>query len=292
MTTQHPTPIPNEDRFIAAFRAFLGQHGLAESSIKVYVRRALSILRSKQTPAAWLHTKTRHGAPKGTVVSYRATARYLWAFLRGVSPKLAGDEPHVEVRKVANKVQLHMADALDPARLEQYLAAVQADPDISPEARCILQLLPFTGLRISEAVNLRKADVVKPSNIPSLRVVRGKGGKERMIPLGKRARVLLGGYAKKHRTTGPWLFPSPQDPRQHISDSGIRHHHERVRIRLGAGWEKTRLHDLRHTFASRLIEQGVNIEAVRDLLGHESTRTTEVYVHSNVTALKRFVDDL
>lgn len=267
--------------------------GLSQSSARLYARMGRSILRSRQTPAEWLASRITKGggAPAGTVVSYQAGARHLWAFLSATRPTIAGERPAVDMKRVTKK-SVMLVNALDEAKTEQYLKMLAEDRVVPADARVLLAMLPLTGLRIGEAVALRKDDLVKRSHVPCLRIRHGKGDKERFVPLGKRAIAIVNGYVKSSRTVGPWLFPSPHDPQRHVSDSSIRRAHDIIRAKLGPGWEEVRMHDLRHTYASRLIERGVPLEAVRDLLGHDSSRTTEGYVHSNVTALKRYVEGL
>ncbi len=281
---------PEQRSFKAAFRRYLEQQGLSETTVKLYSGRAVAILRARQTPAQWLQSKVGRGAPKGTVVSYRSTARHLYEFLRTVAPDRKGEKPDVDMKRVVKKTQLRLNAALDQARLKTYVQAVISDKSITPSVQAILLLLPLTGLRVGEMCSLRQDNLVNRGSVKCIHVVRGKGGKERFVPLGKRAKQVLQRYLSKHRQRSPWLFPSPTQPGKSISPGNVRDHHRRIRTRLGPDWESFRVHDLRHTFASMLIEKGVPIESVKDLLGHESVTTTEGYVHSNATALRGYVD--
>lgn len=266
----------------------------AESTIGLYLRIARRIIAARKTPAAWLDAHFATPRAKGTVFSYLAAARHLHDFLKITKPGIAGVYPDLNLKKATKKRQINLADALTDERLEQYVREVFTDPDCSPEARCILGIMPYTGLRINEACSLERAAVQRRGNVLVLHIRHGKGDKERFVPLGKKARKILQDWMKKHRTSGKWMFPSP-DPAyagQHISPDTIRGHHRRIRARLGPGWEKLRTHDLRHTFASRLIQRGAKIEEVQDLLGHDSITTTRGYIHSNVEHLRGYVDDL
>jgi len=279
-------------KFRAQFGKYLADQGLSDATVKQYVGRGAACLRSRQTPAQWLQSKVGKGAPRGTVLGYRSAAQHLHAFLSIVKPSIAGEPPKVDMKRVVKKRQLRLNSSLDPERLKMYIDAVLADKVISPEARAILLLLPFTGLRVSEACNLRPSHLVKQGNVRCIHVADGKGNKERFVPMGKRAKQITDHYQRKHRLQGPWLFPSPMSPSRPITPNNVRVHHRRIRRGLGPDWESVLVHDLRHTFASLLIERGVPLPAVKDLLGHESVKTTEIYIHSNASALKKYVDQL
>jgi len=143
---------------------------------------------------------------------------------------------------------------------------------IDPESlrdRAVLELLYATGLRVSEAASLRVTDVRGADLIR----VRGKGGRDRVVPVGRAARVALDAYLQNGRpalagdTAGNALWVGvrggPLDGR------GIR---RAVRRRLG-----TYPHALRHSFATHLLEGGADLRAVQELLGHIELATTETY---------------
>ena len=290
MTAPRPRTA-NEDRFATAFMAYLvDEKGLAASSATQYSRRAIAMLRARQTPREWLLSKIGDKAPKGTIIPYRATAQHVRVFLLRVQPALAGEPVEgIEVRRYVQKHQGKLSSALDAEGLALFVKAASTYPDLDPGVRCALLLVPFTGLRNAEAVGLRHADLVRSGRVPCLRVV-GKGSKERMVPLSKRAQGLLGSYVGKHRTKSVWLFPSSIDSRKHVSTAALRDNHRKVCATLGDGWTTFRVHDLRHTFASMLLDKGVSIDHIQDLLGHSSRTTTEGYLHSHGGALKAAVD--
>jgi site-specific recombinase XerD len=280
--------------FDDAFREYLHKHTdvRSEGSVLVYLRIARRIMASRKTPAEWLTARFSSPGARGTVLTYLGAARHLHAFLKIVKPARAGEEPNLNQKKAIKKRQVEVADALNDERLAAYLRALQEDRYCSPEARCILALMPFTGLRINEACTLERSAIQRKGTTLVLHIRHGKGDKERFVPLGKHAARLIQAYIQKHRTTSKWMFPSAVIAGDPITPSAIRGHHRRVRARLGDGWETMRTHDLRHTFASRLIARGVPIEAIQNLLGHDSIRTTQGYVHSDAGQLKKYVDAL
>jgi len=170
-----------------------------------------------------------------------------------------------------------------------------AEQDKSTEGarlRCLIELLYATGLRISELVRLPLA-AARPD--ARALMVRGKGGKERLVPLGAPAREALADYRGKRSQflaegeTSPWLFPS-RSASGHLT-------RERVgqllkEIALKAGLDPTRLspHVLRHAFASHLVDHGADLRSVQEMLGHADIATTQIYTHVEAERLKRLVE--
>jgi integrase/recombinase XerD len=170
-----------------------------------------------------------------------------------------------------------------------------AEQDRSTEGtrlRCLLELLYATGLRISELVRLPFA-----AARPGARVlmVRGKGGKERLVPLGTPARAALADYrGKRSRFLGegissPWLFPSRSAP-GHLTRRRVGQLLKDLAIK--AGLEPARLspHVLRHAFASHLVDRGADLRSVQEMLGHADIATTQIYTHVETDRLKRLVE--
>jgi integrase/recombinase XerD len=164
---------------------------------------------------------------------------------------------------------------------------------------CLMQVLYATGLRVTELVSLPVAAV---RGDPQLLLVRGKGDKDRMIPLSPPARSAITAWlahrdAEQDRAraqTGtrpsPFLFPS----------RGKAGHLTRIRfftlikeLSLAAGLDPARItpHTLRHAFATHLLQNGADLRAIQSLLGHADIATTEIYTHILDERLKRLVLD-
>jgi integrase/recombinase XerD len=181
------------------------------------------------------------------------------------------------------------------ALIEAVSAAAHSAEDRS-RLRCIVELLYATGLRISELLGLPAAAVQRD---PRFLVVRGKGGKERVVPLSMPARQALAAYLRDRgrflppgRTTAAasrWLFPS----------RGASGHLTRQRcgqmlkdLAEAAGLDPARLspHVLRHAFASHLLDHGADLRSVQQMLGHADIATTEIYTHVQGERLRRLVE--
>ncbi len=162
---------------------------------------------------------------------------------------------------------------------------------------CLMQVLYATGLRVTELVALPVAAV---RGDPQLLLVRGKGGKERMVPLSPPARAAITAWlahrdaeeARQKAETGarpsPFLFPS----------RGTAGHLTRIRfftlikeLALAANLDPARVtpHTLRHAFATHLLQNGADLRAIQALLGHADIATTEIYTHILDERLKRLV---
>ena len=163
---------------------------------------------------------------------------------------------------------------------------------------CLLEVLYATGLRVSELVSLPRAAARKDARMI---VVRGKGSKERLVPLNDASRQAMAAYLaatealvagkKKNAAVSKWLFPS-------FGESGhlTRQHFARdLKELASASGLAPRLvspHVLRHAFASHLLHNGADLRIVQTLLGHTDISTTQIYTHVVEERLKSLVRDL
>jgi integrase/recombinase XerD len=158
---------------------------------------------------------------------------------------------------------------------------------------CLLEVVYATGLRVSELVTLPASAARRDQR---MLVVRGKGGKERLVPLNAKAKRAMSDYLELHATTerdtkSKWLFPS-FGAQGHLT----RQHFARELKALGqaCGIRADRLspHVLRHAFASHLLHNGADLRVVQTLLGHSDISTTQIYTHVLEERLKSLVRDL
>jgi integrase/recombinase XerD len=158
---------------------------------------------------------------------------------------------------------------------------------------CLLELLYGAGLRVSEVVGLPLAAT---RGDPRFLVVRGKGEKERLVPVGEPARAALAAYLAvrgaflAHGRSARFLFPS----------RGAEGHLTRRRcgqllkeLALAAGIDPARLspHVLRHAFATHLLDRGADLRSVQEMLGHADIATTQIYTHVQGERLQRLVSE-
>lgn len=188
-------------------------------------------------------------------------------------------------------IKSHPAEDLDTPQRFSYLPKfltedeinrLFAAPNIGTEEgirdRAVLEIMYASGLRVSELVNLKHADV---DLMAGLVVCHGKGSKERRVPLGKSAihwlqqySAVKAGYGKSQSTSSPYFFLYRGRPfTRQIAWSMIKRHAER------AGIKNVSPHTLRHSFATHLLQHGADSRSVQALLGHSDISTTQIYTH-------------
>jgi site-specific recombinase XerD len=138
----------------------------------------------------------------------------------------------------------------------------------------IMMTIYSGGLRLAEALNLKVSDI--DSQRMMIRVSLGKGNKDRYTLLGKRALDILRIYYKETRPK-VWLFPSTS-PEKQLSPSAVQKtfHDALAKTKIT---KKASVHTLRHSFATHLLEDGVEIPYIQNLLGHSDSKTTSIYLH-------------
>jgi site-specific recombinase XerD len=147
--------------------------------------------------------------------------------------------------------------------------------------RAILMTIYAAGLRSSEVVRLRLGDI--DSKRMMIRVDQGKGRKDRYAMLSSRLLRTLREYWLRERPA-PWLFPG-RDPFRPLARESLERVFARARLKARIIKHVTP-HTLRHSFATHLLERGVNIRVIQRLLGHRSLRSTEVYTHVAETYIR------
>lgn len=179
--------------------------------------------------------------------------------------------------------------------VERLIAAARAR-DAADGARltALLELLYGAGLRVSELVSLPVAAVLRDSRVL---VVRGKGAKERMVPLGEPARDAITAWLpfrdealKRRRTTSPWLFPSHAGD-GHLTRQRFGQLLKELAVAAGIDPRRVSPHVLRHAFATHLLDHGADLRSVQKMLGHADISTTQIYTHVAGERLKSLVRD-
>jgi integrase/recombinase XerD len=152
--------------------------------------------------------------------------------------------------------------------------------------RAVIELLYSSGLRLGELVNLRPCDI--DGNNRLVRVVRGKGGKQRYSIISEHALKTLRDYYLKYRPK-EFLFEGFNDKQYCFRSVGkvIRNASQRAGIS-----KNVTPHTLRHSFATHLLEQNVNLHTIQKLLGHASIKTTTIYTHVSNATITNIVNPL
>jgi len=185
-----------------------------------------------------------------------------------------------------------LPDTLDYAEIVRLLEAIDLSTPEGGRNRAMLEILYSSGLRVSELVELRRANVY--FDLGFLRVV-GKGNKERLVPIGKDAMKYLKIYIEEIRVHAP--IQKSFEGYVFLNKAGKKISRVTVFLIIKALASRIGLkksispHTFRHSFATHLIEGGADLRAVQEMLGHESITTTEIYTHLDRDYLKQVIQE-
>lgn len=185
---------------------------------------------------------------------------------------------------------------LSQADVEALLDAAARHGNAQDRTRnlCLLELLYATGMRVSELVSL---PVAAARGDPGMILVRGKGGKERLVPLSGPARAALAAWLilrdrtlADSKTTSRYLFPSSA-AEGHLTRMGFHKLLKTLAVQAAISPARVSPHVVRHAFATHLLEGGADLRAIQTLLGHADLSTTEIYTHVVQERLRATVHD-
>lgn len=157
----------------------------------------------------------------------------------------------------------------------------------------LLELLYATGMRVSELVGLPVSAVARGEDVV---LVRGKGGRERLVPLTGKALAALAAYKAvrpafiRGKAESPWLFPSGGES-GHLTRQRFGQMLKELTVLAGLDPARVSPHVLRHAFASHLLAHGADLRAVQQMLGHADITTTQIYTHVLQERLTRLVTE-
>ncbi|MBT8486861.1 MAG: tyrosine recombinase XerC [Phycisphaerales bacterium] len=185
--------------------------------------------------------------------------------------------------------------AIDVGQVEKLLSAPDDSDLLGARDRAILETLYSTGIRVSELVGVNRGDIDEGGQAM---IVRGKGKKERIVPLGSHALRALKHYATmldadprssfSGETTEAPLFINKHGGR--LSTRSVRRKVSKYLAKAGLDPEISP-HTLRHSFATHLLDNGADLRSVQELLGHQSLSTTQVYTHLTTQRMRDAYDD-
>jgi site-specific recombinase XerD len=220
---------------------------------------------------AWLGGGRRGRKLAPSTVSRKLAA--VRAFLRhALGPDRVPDAP------LAPRRARRLPDAPAATEIDRTLEALEGDGPIPLRNRALVELVYSAGLRSAEAVGLDLGDVDFEQELVHVR--RGKGGKERVVPLGEEAALWLARYLREAR---PSLANGANDA-LFLSARGRRLDTSTLRRIV------PHPHRLRHAFATHLLDGGADLRTIQELLGHSSLSTTQVYSHVDPRHLRRVYD--
>jgi integrase/recombinase XerD len=274
---------PTRDPELEAFLA-LAAARLAPRTVEAY-RRDLTALagwlgRSPATATTeelerWLAELRAAGLSPATMARRIASVRSLFRHL--VLIGAASENPAADL-DLPRRVR-RLPRTLSPGEAERLIEAAAGTTPRALRDRALVELLYGAGLRVSEAVGLDKAGVDLDQRL--VRTV-GKGGKERVVPVGRQAvdalrRYLSRGRPHLDRRHRPELFLNAQGGA--LTRAGAFLILRRLAGKAGLEPERVHPHLLRHSFATHLLEGGADLRSVQEMLGHADLSTTELYTH-------------
>jgi integrase/recombinase XerD len=244
------------------------------------------------------------GFKSSSVARRLSSTRHLFRFLLG--ERLRGDDPAAILS--GPKRGRSLPKVLSIADVDRLLAEAKARataPEQSPSQRlralrlsCLLEILYATGLRVSELVALPLSAARRDARMI---VVRGKGNKERLVPLNQSSKQAMADYlaaldaARQERKSAvgasKWLFPSSGES-GHLTRQHFARDLKELAAAAGIPARLISPHVLRHAFASHLLHNGADLRIVQTLLGHTDISTTQIYTHIVEERLKSLVRDL
>ena len=251
---------------------------------------------SRETVEAYLSFCDAQGLSRSTRARRLSAIKQLYRFC--FEEGLREDNPAIQIKGPGRDQRL--PKTLSEAEVDRLLLAAEADTKIPTDRlrnTCLMQLLYATGMRVSELVSL---PVSAARGDPRMLLVRGKGGKERMVPLSPPAREALRDWlcvrdaleeeARETKGTPPsrFLFPS-RGKDGHVTRNWFYLKIKDLAVLGNVPAAKVTPHTLRHAFATHLLANGADLRSIQTLLGHADVSTTEIYTHVLDERLKELV---
>ena len=279
-------------RDLTDFSEFLGQAG------QNFARAGTDVLRD------YISDLDTRGFKSSSVARRLSAMRHLFRFL--LNERLRSDDPAAILsgpkrgRGLPKVLSISDVDRM-LTRAQELTQAENASPQQRLRAmrlHCLLEVLYATGLRVSELVALPLSASRRDARMI---VVRGKGNKERLVPLNEASRQAMADYLaamealkpekKKNAASSKWLFPSFGES-GHLTRQHFARDLKELAAASGLAPRLVSPHVLRHAFASHLLHNGADLRIVQTLLGHTDISTTQIYTHVVEERLKSLVRDL
>lgn len=229
-----------------------------------HYRRSPDTLSAEQVQEFLLHLLRDRQRSRSTVNQYGCAFRFFYGTVLGLDGEV-----------------FHIPLGIAPQRLPEILSREEIARLFAvttrAASRTFLMLAYGTGLRLSELRHLRVADIDSHADRMCIRVVQGKGGKDRYVPLPKDVLQLLRSWWHSAHPRG-WLFPGRGDGSQPINDATAQKWYQAARAHAGIT-KRGGIHTLRHCYATHLLEAGVDLHSLSQWLGHRHVSTTSRYLH-------------
>ncbi len=267
------------DNTLAAYRRDLARYGahLAEAG-----RTDIGDVTTADVAGFLDRIRGEDGAAASSAARMLSSVRGLHRFL--AEDGLVADDVAHEVDPP--KLPLRLPKAIPIDDMARLIAATEGEEPVLVRDRALLELLYATGTRVSEAVGLDVDDLATGEMVRVL----GKGGKQRMVPVGSYARAAVDAYLTRVRPM--WAAKGTATPALFLGPRGARLSRQSAWLVIQAAAERADLsahvspHTFRHSFATHLLQGGADVRVVQELLGHSSVATTQLYTLVTADALR------
>ncbi len=273
------------------------ERGAARNTLEAYRRDLedfLKLVRSRGRDAlcadggdivAYLEELARRGLAASSRARKLSAIRQFFRFL--FAEGLRGDDPAASIdspkpgRPLPKVLSIDDVDALLNCARKRASTARGIRLLKALRLHCLMEVLYASGLRVSELVSLARGAMTPGERVI---LVRGKGGRERLVPLTEKACAAHLAYARELALAGGadarsrWLFPS-RARQGHLTRQRFTQELKELAREAGLDAERVSPHVLRHAFASHLLERGADLKSVQQLLGHADISTTQIYTH-------------
>jgi integrase/recombinase XerD len=269
------------------------QRDLADVASWLKSKKSTLLNASREELEAYLSCLHKQGMQPSSIARKRSSLKQWFGFAQSEGWRTDNPAEQLQAPKAARK----LPKVMHTQAVDALLAA--ANEDTTPEGLRLMAMLELaygSGMRVSELVALKLSEVFTlKHDIRDMITIRGKGDKERLVPLGSKAKYALGNYLKvrpcflRGGNESSYLFP------YHRADGFITRQQfgvmlKELAVKVGIDPEMISPHKLRHSFASHLLEGGADLRVIQELLGHADISTTQVYTHVAIKRLREVVE--
>lgn len=242
----------------------------AVKGLSRFYNRSPDLISEEEVRLFFLHLINEKQAARSTVTIYLCGIKFFY------EKTLGREFPILDLIRPRKRKKLPVVLSLEEVR--SLLSLV-----VNPVARMALKVIYSCGLRLSEGIQLRVEDIDSQRMLVHVR--NGKGGNDRLVPLARKTLEDLRVYWASFRPR-PWLFPA-KDGLAPISPTSLQKTFKAV-VRQSTIEKNASIHSLRHSYATHLLENGIDIRIIQQILGHKSPQTTSLYAHLT----KKIIDRL
>ncbi len=292
--------------YVSAFLEMLSsERGAAQNTLDAYERDLAAFLgfldarhcaperASAKDVQAYLQALTEEGLAAASRARHLSSVRQFYKFLAAegvidVDPVTGLSGPK-RARALPKVLSISEVDRLIETAGKRVAGQDGRELFRALRFHCLIEVLYATGMRVSELVGLPRSVLRGDKRVLT---IKGKGGRERLVPLNPAAREALDRYlaVSGRFDNSQWLFAS-KAAEGHVTRQGFAKDLKDVALEAGLDAERVSPHVLRHAFASHLLDRGADLRAVQQLLGHADISTTEIYTHVLQERLMKLVNE-